>query len=77
MSQNHIDGRNVCPEDLKVEYLNELPATMQALHCGRTTLFKLIHDGELDTVKIGRKRLVTGLSIANYVDRQFNRTLTD
>lgn len=36
---------------------------------GRTKLYELIKDGELTTVKIGRRSFITRRSIEAYVDR--------
>ena len=35
----------------------------------RTTVYKLINDGELELVKIGRRSFITGKSLTAYVDR--------
>lgn len=39
------------------------------LGCGRSTVFKLISSGELETVKVGRLRRVPVTAITEYVDR--------
>lgn len=36
---------------------------------GRTLLYELIHAGQIENVKIGRRSFVTTRSIAAYVDR--------
>lgn len=36
---------------------------------GRTSLYGLINDGQLETVKIGRRIFVTQRSLDSYVDR--------
>lgn len=38
-------------------------------HLGRTKLYELIKDGELATVKIGRRSFITRRSIDAYVER--------
>ena len=42
-------------------------------HClgdlGRTTLYRLINDGEITLVKIGRRSFVTSESLQEYVNR--------
>lgn len=46
--------------------------TCEMLSIGRTTAYRLIHDGVLETVKIGRKTLVKAASIkvvAGEIDR--------
>lgn len=35
----------------------------KVLNLGRTSIYALIRDGELDTLKMGRRRLVTTASI--------------
>ena len=52
---------------MNLEHLNEIPDVMAALHCGRTTVFKLLLEGRLESIKIGRKRLITGKSVTNYI----------
>jgi excisionase family DNA binding protein len=42
---------------------------MHRLGVGRTTLYELIGQGELEQVHIGRRSLITTKSIAAYVDR--------
>ena len=37
--------------------------TGEALNIGRTSVYALIRDGRLDTLKMGRRRLVTVASI--------------
>lgn len=41
----------------------------KALGVGRTTIYELINSGKLDTVKIGRRRLVKAASIRSLVDQ--------
>jgi excisionase family DNA binding protein len=41
----------------------------QLLRCGRTTVFRLIRDGELPSIKPGRSRLVTRADVDAYVER--------
>jgi len=36
---------------------------------GKTTLYELIAEGELNTVKIGRRRFVVDSSITSYIER--------
>ena len=35
----------------------------------RTTVYKLVNDGELELVKIGRRSFITGQSLTAYVER--------
>lgn len=39
-------------------------ATARALSIGRSTVYKLIHSGELEALKIGTRTLVTTASLA-------------
>ena len=41
----------------------------QRLSCGRTLIYKLIDDGELEAVKLGRLRRVPVGAIDEFVDR--------
>jgi excisionase family DNA binding protein len=49
--------------------LQSIERTLHQLGIGRTTLYQLIADGELEQVHIGRRSLITTKSIAAYVDR--------
>ncbi len=49
--------------------LTIVPGTTDRLSCGRTTVYKLIEAGELETVNIGRRRLVVAESVDRYVER--------
>lgn len=40
------------------------------LRCGRSTVYQLLDAGEIQGVKIGRRRLVTYASIVAFVERQ-------
>jgi excisionase family DNA binding protein len=41
----------------------------QVLGIGKTKTFELIRAGELETVRIGRRRLIPAAAIDEYVDR--------
>lgn len=43
--------------------LASIPDTLRALGIGRTTAYRLIDEGKLETVKIGRRTLVRVASI--------------
>jgi excisionase family DNA binding protein len=45
-------------------------ATAQTLSIGRTSVYELIKDGKLDTIKMGRRRLVSVASIKRLVGEQ-------
>jgi excisionase family DNA binding protein len=44
-------------------YLLSIAETGKALNQSRTSTYKLIHDGRLETIKLGRRHLVTVESI--------------
>lgn len=44
-------------------------AVMQRLAIGRSMVFDLIRSGELRSVKVGRRRLVSETAINEYIDR--------
>ena len=41
-----------------------------ALSVGRTTVYELMRDGQLDSRKMGRRRLITAESLRRLVDKQ-------
>lgn len=49
--------------------LVKLTDAMRTLCIGRTTLYELMDGGELETVKIGRRRLIVTSSMNDYIDR--------
>lgn len=49
--------------------LLDIPETTEALRCGRSTVYELIAAGELTTIKIGRRRLVTRDSLVKFIER--------
>jgi excisionase family DNA binding protein len=54
---------------METRLLHEVPTACRQISCGRTTLYKLAADGEIELVKIGRKTLVPAVSLEAYVDR--------
>ena len=44
--------------------------TGKALSLGRTSVYKLIDEGKLDSIKMGRRRLVTVASIRRLAEEQ-------
>ncbi len=42
----------------------------KALNLGRTSIYALIHEGKLETRKVGRRRLVTTASIRRLAGHQ-------
>jgi len=49
--------------------LHTVETVQQRLSVGRSTVFSLIASGELRSVKVGRRRLVTESSLAEFIDR--------
>jgi excisionase family DNA binding protein len=47
----------------------DVPQAAALMRCGRTTLFGLMRDGTLPSVKVGRARLVKRADVAAYLDR--------
>jgi excisionase family DNA binding protein len=47
--------------------LNEVQATADYLHCGKTHVFHLVKTGKLASVKVGRKRLIPATAIHAYL----------
>lgn len=44
--------------------------TMQAMGLGRTTVYDLISSGALESIKVGRRRIIPADSIHAYFDAQ-------
>lgn len=42
--------------------------TAELLRCGQTTVYQLIKDGRLASVKIGRRRLVRASAVAAFIE---------
>lgn len=51
------------------ELLLDYAETGRRLSVGRTTIYGLVDRGELATVKIGRRSLITAASLRAYVER--------
>lgn len=49
--------------------LNEVHEVAAYLRCGRTHVFHLLKSGELQSVKVGRKRLIPADAVHAYVSR--------
>ncbi len=45
-----------------------VPETAEMLRCGQTTVYQLLKDGRLASVKIGRRRLVRADAVARFID---------
>lgn len=50
--------------------LVSIPDAAAALSVGRTTVYDLMRSGQLDTRKMGRRRLITAASIRRLVEEQ-------
>lgn len=50
--------------------LVSIPDAATALSVGRTTVYELMRSGQLDTCKMGRRRLITAESLRRLVDNQ-------
>ena len=50
--------------------LVSIPDAASALSVGRTTVYELMRSGQLDTRKMGRRRLITAESLRRLVDKQ-------
>ncbi|BAD54854.1 helix-turn-helix domain-containing protein [Nocardia farcinica] len=56
--------------ELKAEpRLHPVPAVMSRLGVGRSKVFELIESGELRSVKIGRRRLVSEASLIEFIEK--------
>jgi excisionase family DNA binding protein len=42
---------------------------MEAIGLGRTTVFELMASGELESVKVGRRRLIPSDALMDYIQR--------
>ena len=63
----HKDMGEVAVEGVPI--LVEIPAAGRSLGVRRSSVYKLLDAGELESVKIGTRRLVVSASITAYVDR--------
>jgi excisionase family DNA binding protein len=57
----------------QVPALNTIAETLTRLPVSRPTIYKLIRAGELETVKIGRRRFVSDDAIANFIQANTSR----
>lgn len=53
--------------------LHSIDDTCYKLNIGRTTLYKLLDEGHLQQVHIGRRTLITATSIHTYIDQLTER----
>jgi excisionase family DNA binding protein len=59
----------VPPPTDRVPRLLTVEAVQERLVAGRSTVFNLIASGELRSVKIGRRRVVSEAALAEYIER--------
>jgi excisionase family DNA binding protein len=59
---------------LSTSLLLRVPQACELLQIGRSTLYVLMSNGDLDVVHIGRSVRITTASALRYVERQLNRT---
>jgi excisionase family DNA binding protein len=64
---NMKDAELMGPESRR---LLSLPEVCEILGVGRTTVFELVRSGALPSLKIGRRRLVTRMSVENFIEGQ-------
>jgi excisionase family DNA binding protein len=50
--------------------LVSIPDTATALSLGRTSIYEMMRSGQLDTRKMGRRRLITAESLRRLVEKQ-------
>lgn len=50
--------------------LVSIPDAAKALSLGRTSIYELMRSGQLETRKMGRRRLITAESLRRLVDKQ-------
>ena len=65
MSEHDQDTANIGVE------LMSVADVMRELQVGRTTVYNLIHAGELKSVKVGRYRRIVRQSFNDYLERCF------
>jgi excisionase family DNA binding protein len=49
--------------------LNSVEVVMKRLHVGRSKVFELIATGQLRSVKVGRRRLISDAAIEEFIAR--------
>lgn len=63
-----IDQAN--PAELHAHEVLTVPEAADLLRVGRTTMYRLIHSGEIKHIKIGRKVLIPRIYINNFVENK-------
>lgn len=51
--------------------------TAHALGVGRTTVYELLSNGELESIKVGRRRIIPADAVRNYFKHQLAVQKTD
>ena len=54
-----------------------IPHALKAVGLGRTKLYELINNGEVETVRVGRRRLVVVKSLLELLGQRRNKTFDD
>lgn len=49
--------------------LHDIPGAGRILHCGRTTVYRLIGEGKLATIKVGRRTLIPHQAIVEFIEQ--------
>ena len=52
----------------RIARLHNIEQTQERLNLGRSKVFELIASGQLRSVKVGRRRLVSEAAIADYIE---------
>jgi excisionase family DNA binding protein len=53
--------------DQQLAQLHSVETVMVRLNCGRNTVFSLISSGQLRSVKIGRRRMISEQAIRDFI----------
>lgn len=64
-----MEGRVVSAPKIGVRLLHDLDEAADLLSISRRVVDRLVRDGELDSVKLGRRRLVPHDALTDYIER--------
>ena len=56
-------------ENYNIPFLFDIPSTVKILSISRTAVYKLIRDGELQAVRVGRARRISRKQLDDYISR--------
>jgi excisionase family DNA binding protein len=56
-------------DSYSIPFLFDIPSTAKILSISRTAVYKLIRDGELQTVRVGRARRISRKQLDDYISR--------